>query len=339
MTIPTTMIGSLPFVNAEDALGLLDQYPLSLPAWPQLPKRSFKEAMTVQYSEGFPGIRINEQDERVWIEQDDALLNAMATFYELVLAEQIDPFAISPDYAQGLHGFVRRQRTGNGKLPSAKGQSVGPVTLGLSLSDSGGKAAWFDEQYRDVVIKGLAAKAVWQVRTLAACAEKPVLFLDEPIFSALGTSAYLGIQDEDVIAALNEIVDRLHAENAKVGSHCCGNMDWSLLTKTSIDIIAFDAFSYGDKVTLYPDAIAGFLDRGGILAWGIVPTASAELVAQATAGNLKARMVDLEKLFTGKGISRDLLLTQRMLTPSCGMGNLAPGDARRVLELLSEVAR
>lgn len=61
---PTTMIGSMPGLTVEEAVGLLAQHPLSIPTWFQLPRRSFKEAMIPQYCEGFPGIRIDEAEKK-----------------------------------------------------------------------------------------------------------------------------------------------------------------------------------------------------------------------------------------------------------------------------------
>ena len=39
-----------------------------------------------------------------------------------------------------------------------------------------------------------------------------------------------------------------------------------------VDILSYDAYSYFDKLILYPDHLRRFLDKGGILATGIVPT-------------------------------------------------------------------
>ncbi len=99
----TSMIGSMPFPDAEKALDVLDRYPLDIPTWPQLPKRSFKEAMVPQYSEGFPGIQVDEENKRFHVERNDELLNSMASFFEAVLSENVDAFAISPEYAQGFN--------------------------------------------------------------------------------------------------------------------------------------------------------------------------------------------------------------------------------------------
>jgi methionine synthase II (cobalamin-independent) len=334
----TAMIGSLPQKNPGDALAALLSNSLAIPTWPQLPKRSFKESMLVQYSEGLPGIAVDEVEKKVWLKRDAKLLDEMACFYDAVIAENVDAFAISADYSAGIHAFLRERADLPGMFPAIKGQVTGPFTFGLALSDETGRAAWFDEQYRDIVVKGVAMKALWQVKQLEKYAGQVIISLDEPIFSALGTPAYMGIENEQVIAVLDEIAGMIHQTGAMVSVHCCGNMEWSLLARSSIDIISFDAYSFGDKVSLYPEEITAFLERGGILAWGMVPTSPSEAIAAETVKSLVDRTHDLEKLFIAKNVPPALLFERRIFTPSCGMGNLTDAEAQRVLTLLSALS-
>ena len=64
----TTGIGSFPHQDEKEVFGLIFKDFPEIPFWPQLPKRSFLEGMVVQYSEGFPSLRWNEKEQRVWIE-------------------------------------------------------------------------------------------------------------------------------------------------------------------------------------------------------------------------------------------------------------------------------
>jgi hypothetical protein len=82
-----------------------------------------------------------------------------------------------------------------------------------------------------------------------------------------------------------------------------------------------------------------FLERGGILAWGIVPTGDADKLRNENTGSLKAKMEDLIRLFRDKGMKEELFLEQMLLTPSCGMGSgsLTVKDSEQVLRLLSGV--
>ncbi len=190
---------------------------------------------------------------------------------------------------------------------------------------------------RDVLIKALAKKAVWQAGRLASIADRVIIFFDEPIFAALGTPAYIGISDDDVTATYGELCDELHGAGVMVGVHCCGNMDWSLLARSPIDILSFDAYSFGDKVALYASEIDSFLLRGGYLAWGIVPTGNPELVARASIASLVKKWDEVAVLLEQKSIARDRLVGQMLLTPSCGMGTLPMRSAERVLELLHQL--
>jgi hypothetical protein len=334
----TTMIGSLPQTNVDEAFAVLDKYPLTIPAWPQLPKRSFKEGMIPMYTEGFPGIRFDETEKKVWVQNDESLIDLMADFYENVVAENIGAFAMTEKHAAGFSGFIRRLDEKKIRLPIAKGQITGPFTFGLTLNDQTGKAVWFDEQYKDVVTQGLTFKLLWQIESLKRVADDVVVFLDEPILSGLGTPAYLGIENEHVISTFNDMIAAAHDAGAVTGSHCCGNMDWGILLKTDLDIIAFDAYFFGEKLALYGEELASFLSRGGILAWGIVPTNDVGRLRKENPASLKASIENLAKIFESKGIPGSMIRNQMILTPSCGIGPLSTSDSEIVLGLLRDIS-
>src|SRR5665811_1347776 len=203
-TCLTTMIGSMPQKTPDEALQVISKYPLTIPTWSQLPHRAFVEGMIPQYSEGFPGVKVLPDKGSIWLQRDDNLANDMALFYENLIIENLDPMAISESFAPGFHAFLRQLDEVGTPQAILKGQVTGPLTFGLGLTDQDRKAIWFDEQYRDVLLKGLGMKAQWQIRELKKRAEQVLLFFDEPILSALGTPAYMGISDEQILAGLNE---------------------------------------------------------------------------------------------------------------------------------------
>jgi methionine synthase II (cobalamin-independent) len=293
------------------------------------------------YAEHFPGIKIDSAEKRVYVERTDRLMEEIGMFYEDFLNENFDAFAIGPEHAQGLHKFLESLGSRSDKVPLAKGQVTGPLTFGLGLNDQDMKPVWFDPEYRDVVLKGLSMKAAWQVRELKKVAENVILFLDEPIMSALGTPAYMSVQDEDVVQSLNEVINAAQAQGARVGVHCCGNTDWGLLARTDVDIMAFDAYFYAEKVRLYAADITAFLERGKNLAWGLVPTSShtsdACPVQSESAQSLRDQLERELVQFIAKGIPEDRLRSQLIFTPSCGMGTLPIDDTHKVLELLGQL--
>ena len=121
------------------------------------------------------------------------------------------------------------------------------------------------------------------------------------------------------------------------GMHCCGNTDWSLLLSTSVDILNLDAYEYAEALALYPDEVGAFLERGGIIAWGIVPASDQAL--EETVDSLVERFHEALGLLAAKGLHMDDLLASALIMPSCGCGSLSVETAERVLELTGEVAK
>jgi len=224
-------------------------------------------------------------------------------------------------------------------LPSAlKGQITGPITLATSITDQDGRSAYYDSRLREVVVKTLSLKAKWQIHQLRKFGFPVIIFIDEPSLAAYGSSAFLGISEDDVKTDLQEIIERIHAEGGIAGLHCCENTDWGLLMRTDIDILSFDAYSFFDRVVLYANDLGNFLNRGKVLAWGLIPTGNPEDIRAETATSLAERWKHYVKELTGFGIDPQSVLRQSLLTPSCGTGSLTPALSQQVMKLLREVS-
>ena len=70
------------------------------------------------------------------------------------------------------------------------------------------------------------------------------------------------------------------------GIHLCGNPDWDFLLNLDMDILSMDIYTNGEIFSSYTQSIKRFLDRGGVLVWGIVPTGY-ELFAKESLGFLE----------------------------------------------------
>jgi len=218
-------------------------------------------------------------------------------------------------------------------------QTTGPFTFGLTIVDEKKRAIYYNDEFIDVVVKALAMKCRWQIRRFQRYAGRVICFIDEPILSAFGSSTYVSVTREDVVAKLGEVIEAVHAEGAIAGVHCCGNTEWSIPIDAGVDIVNFDAFDYGETIALYPDAVKHHLESGKALAWGVVPTNSAKVQAQ-TAETLVAMFDRLvEHLAKVTALDKGLLTRQAMITPSCGTGSLPVADAERVLALLGQTSQ
>lgn len=320
----TTGIGSLPHLDALEASRLiLDTF--DIPFWPQLPALSFREFMVPQYSEGLPFLQIDIQKEAIWIERNSS--DELERFYESWTEES--RIAISADYAKGLHTFLEIIK--GRRFSVLKGHVTGPLTFSLGLKDVSGKAVYFDEEFREISLMLLKAKTRWQLDQLKSHAEKVIIFIDEPILSALGSSSYLGVSYTETSRLLKELVDVIRSEGGIPGIHCCGNADWPLVINCGPDIINFDAYDYADTLALYPGQFRAFLERGGCLAWGAVPTSDA--IKGENPESIRGRFQKgVEKLSVH--IPGDLIFSNLLLTPSCGTGSRTIEETLKIFQLL-----
>ena len=257
-----TIIGSMPHTDPAEACAVVSRYLKEIPAWPQLPQRSPKENMYVQFSEGFPGIVVREDS--LYVDRNQDLDGPLERLYAAFLESDFGKYPVSPDYAAGLYSFL--DLTDLSPL-AVKGQVTGPVTWGLTVADSDGKAIIYDDVLGDAVAKFLWLKAGWQERELKKICPNTIIFVDEPYMASFGSVA-VPISKEKVISLLEEVFRGI---SGLKGVHCCGNTDWSVILETSLDILSFDAYNYAESLSLYPAEVKRFLDRGGTIAWGIVP--------------------------------------------------------------------
>ena len=324
-----TAIGSMPHVEPREACSLLLKYLSEIPAWPQLPKKSFLENMYVQYSESFPGVIV--EGERIWVDRSKDLSKPLEQLYTAYLENNIEYGAISARYAAGLHEFLKGAKAKAGK--AVKGQVTGPISFGLSVTDQNRRPLLYDEVLADAIAKHLRLKAAWQETALRSVCPKTIISVDEPYLSSLG-SAFVSFPRGQVVTLLEEVLGGISGLKA---IHCCGNTDWSVVLQTSIDILSFDAYNYAETLALYPDEVKSFLNRGGVIAWGIVPNDEQGL-AKETKASIGDRLEEAMRLLSKKGISYDTIKSQCLITPSCGLGSISIEAATRALDLTAAVS-
>lgn len=332
----STAVGSMPHNNGKKAIEFIMKN-LAIPVWPQLPKISFRESMYAQYSEGFPCLEISEKNQKIFFDTDGDVLPSLEKFYEKIILDDLDYFKISQNYSAGFYEFISQLKSSNLKFSAVKGQITGPITFGLKVTDKNNRSIFYNEQFTDVVVKSLTMKARWQVKELSKSAKgaKIIMFIDEPYLSAFG-SAFTQVSREEVVKYLNEVIEGIHKENALSGVHCCGNTDWSVLMDTSIDIISFDAYSFFDGLTLYPEKLNKFFERGGVLAWGIVP--SSDLINSETVESLTENFIRKSEQLIKKGIDEKAVKSRYIITPSCGVGSLSEKLAEKIIITTKNVA-
>ena len=316
-----------------------------IPSWVQFPKRTFQENMMVQFTEGMPGL-MRDRDRMYFNTKSNDFTDQLTECFTYYLAatengalDALDHFAISTQYAAGFTEFINRLQEQNIPRVALKGQVTGPFTLGINLLDQDDRCAYYEDQLRDMIVKTVGLKAMWQMAQLKAFNQKLIILIDEPSLINFGSQMFLTVSREDIIRDLNEVAALIHNQGGLAGIHCEANTDWSLLMETNLDILVFDAYDHMQAITLYPAELRAFLERGGCLGWGIVPTLDREAAATETVSSLMLRFEEGIDLLVNKGFDRELLLKRTLITPSCGAGGvLTEPMAERVLSLLRDLS-
>ncbi|MDI6708214.1 MAG: methionine synthase [Candidatus Thermoplasmatota archaeon] len=326
-----TGIGSLPHLNAQEACKVILENFSEIPFWPQLPNLGFKENMHAQFAYDLPGIIVDYDDKKIFADLEKKLGLEIDSFHRKISECTL---TYDKEYFSGLSTMLAKKELLRA-TKAIKGQITGPISLGLQITDSqSGKALLYNELYREIIVKALNEKAKLQERLLKALNKQIIIFFDEPSLCMYGTP-YLNLSREEIVNALTSVVKGL---SCLKGVHCCGNTDWSMLLKLPIDIISFDAYSYGERLALFTKELKEFIECGGALAFGIVPSVE-ENFCRESLETLAAKFDSLLKNFVRKGLSQKEFLRASLLTPSCGLAGMSVESAGKALKLTKELSQ
>ncbi len=340
----STGLGSLPHQDELTALKVIARAMPHWPHWPQLPAKMPEQGFVVQYVQ--PLLKLGVLTERplkdpVFARLDAGWEERAVSFYNAYLAfgngeagaEEV--FALTGEAFAGLESFLTHFSRYFPAAEGVKGHVSGPLTVGLQIKDERGRACFYDETLREMLVKCLAVEAVLEVRRLKTLGLPVLIFIDDPGLFLIGASTHITLTREMASAALLTIIEALQAEGAKVGVHACAGLDWSILFDLPLDIISFDAYHYFTGMALQAEGLAAYLGRGGALAWGLVPTSPEAW--QETPETILSRFAGQCAELAGRGVDIATLRQNIIWTPSCGTGALPVDLAEHIYVLVGGV--
>lgn len=299
----TTAMAVMPHLDVDRALQLA--LSLDIPFWPQLPNYSYYEDMYVQAAEHFPGILLDLENKtlRFSIEK---FINEL----EETMSHFDDPeyFDISETYSVVYHKFLSQELSDR---PAIRGQLEGPISFGFNVLDQNERPILFDDTVRPFMMEIMAKRVNVQLKRLKELNPNAFMFIDEPglqfLFSAM--AGYGDLKAKGDLDLFFSQIDRPR------GIHLCGNPDWDFLLGLDLDILSLDIYTNAEIFASYAGSIRRFLDRGGILVWGIVPTGY-EAFSQEALPSLADRLETVWNVLGKKGIDRAEMFSKSLLSPA-----------------------
>lgn len=307
MSIPgnllTTAMAVMPHTDVERALRA--SLSLDVPFWPQLPLYSYYEDMYVQASEHFPGIVLNMQERTLRFSFEKFIEEIEQTIAHI---EEPEYFDISATYSSVYYRFLNLDFTGRAAI---RGQLEGPVSFGFNIIDEDRRPIIFNDTVRPFMIDFMARRVNVQLSKLKKRNPHAFMFIDEPglqfVFS--GMSGYGDVAAKRDLEIFLSLVERPR------GIHLCGNPDWDFLLNLDIDVLSLDTYSNGEVFTSYVHSIRRFLDRGGLIIWGGIPT-NIEPFEKESIESLERLLENLWTKLARQGIDLEHLVTRSMLSPA-----------------------
>lgn len=249
---------------------------------------------------------------------------------------RIDVSALDPDAPLGDPGLddapfttLRRFLTAvhHRTLP-IKLQVTGPLTLGMALRAAGAH----DELAFRVARSAARARALSLLALARAeASEAPlVVVVDEPSLVAL-SHAEFPLAAEQAIDLTSSALATLEP-HAVTGLHCCGAVDWRAVLETGPQVLSLPVGAVSAAAT---SALVSFLDRGGWIAWGAVPT---DGPVGSTCGLLWRRLCDQWSMLEEAGADPQLVRSRTLVTPACGLAQHRVDQALRILDLTAQLA-
>ena len=299
----TTAMAVMPHTDVDRALNTA--LSLDIPFWPQLPNYSYYEDMYVQAAEHFPGILLDIEKRTLRFSMEKFIQEfeeAMAHF------DAPEYFDISRTYSTVYHQFLSLDLSDR---PAIRGQLEGPISFGFNILDQNERPILFDDTIRPFMFEFMAKRINVQLDRLKRLNENAFMFVDEPglqfLFSAI--SGYGDVKAKEDLDIFFSMV------NKPRGIHLCGNPDWDFLLGLDMDVLSLDIYTNAEVFSSYTLSIQRFLDRDGIIVWGIVPTGF-ENFEKEDLPSMISRLESVWDVLTKKGIDKQHLLSKSLLSPA-----------------------
>jgi len=302
-----TGIGSLPLMSAASAVQAVVKFSPEIPFWPQLPQLSDQESIIGQ-GLGAVADHLEPSSEGYGYEVRRGRIESVLEILHRGNGE------LSPENAAGFRAFESAMAD---RLFSAavavKGQIEGPITLSAYLFYRG-RPFLSDPALFSAIAFHISQIIGWQIDRLKAAGLPVLLFVDEPAL-CLEAAVVNSIPEEKMLEALAAILEDARVRGAYAGLHCCAARPFERMRRVNPDIFSFDAHE-GLDLFFADSHMIDFVHRGGLVAYGIVPT-------RAGVNALDSAKIFLRWLQAASQAGDPQEFAKRaMITATCGLGLL-----------------
>ena len=319
-----TGIGSMPHTSSEEAVRSVARLSPEVPFWPQLPQRSERESIVGQ-GLGIVENLVERRNDGYGYKVKDGQLDLVLEILYQSSGE------LTPGNAAGFAAFEEALSTG--VFPSSvavKGQIEGPITLATYLFHKD-RPFLADPALFAAIAFHISQIIRWQTDRLKSAGLPVLLFVDEPTL-CLDSPLANAVSVEQRLNALAATLESARLHGAYAGLHCCAAGPFERMCRVRPDIISFDAH-VGLDVFFNDWHALDFMQQGGTVAYGIVPTRPG--VNAADSATIFLRWLNAASLAGDP----QKFAQRAMITATCGLGLLDPTSVTETFEVAHSVGK
>jgi len=312
-----TACGSLPHTVIDDAVEAILEVMPDCPAAPSLPNRHPAEGILGQPVAGLEVVAIRPDGTLAVAHPDDLRPDAAAEGDDL----PAEAYAATVGFLDALVGRTRRPK-------AVKLQCTGPVTLGAALV-AAGVAPRLAYPFAAAATRRRAKALVSAARDRLGDRMPLIVVVDEPSLGA-ATLGRAPVSCEDAVDLVSGTLAAVEA-HAVAGIHCCAPADWGAVLRSGPALLSFPVEIAN---TVRAADLGPFLEGGGWVAWGAVPTdGPLGPLDGGGARRLWRHLAERWHTLADGGVDPVLLRQRALVTPACGLARHDPTQAGLALQL------
>lgn len=315
METPCLHLGILPHKSINAIVDIVSKYFPDTPFWAQMPNYAPSEGQFQQFVSGIPGVKNDVLGKKCYLDTRSYLYQSrskeiLKDYEDLSLStlNKYKPNSVFFDY------FLRILE--EQKPKHAKGQIVGPISLGLLLCDETGNPVIENRKAMDIIIKSVCLQMIAQICEMKTIypAIVPYIFVEEPEINKAYAPEQACRSKKRILSILKSVAKAIKENGAIPVFHSNACQDWSLPISAGFEVLSFNAET--QFVTIMSNSVKmdKFLNSGGKLAWGLIPS-NPEIITHTDTFGLFNHFLELvTRLKNFYKIHKSLILNNSLVT-------------------------
>ena len=284
-------LGTLPYNSVDTAAVMLAKLYSDSPYLAILPAIDSEDTVINRTLKGIPGVKFKDGKLllKTTSKQYQAELTSLDKAFNSAKKDDVDKFAIESIFLEKYFQLIKKF-----KSKTAYVNILGPFTLSQLLNNLAEEQMLTDKSFRKLFIQAVCVKAMYMIKKIKETCPttQPIIVLEEPMLGRFGDIKRI---NEDITAELitnmfTRVIEKIKECGALVCVQCMEKCDWQIPINAGADIISYDAYNNPNNLCIIPESVTEFIERGGKINWGIVPTMTESIVKTLTIDYIEKRL-------------------------------------------------